>query len=78
MNEYLGISWSEILSSRIHDDWHVFKAIILDAMAKYIPTSTLKRHIIATPWWSKSLSKAVKAKQLAFTRYKRSKQTCKT
>ena len=50
MNKYLGISWPEIRSSRIHDDWHVFKVIIQDAMSKYIPTSTPKRHIIATPW----------------------------
>ena len=74
VNENLGsISWSEILSSSIHDDWHVFKEIVQDSMAKYIPTSTPKRRNITTPWWSKSLSKALKAKQLAFTRYKRSK-----
>ena len=62
MNEYLGsIGWSEILYSTFHDDWHVFKEIVQDAMAKYIPTSTPKRNNITTPWWSKSLSKAVKA-----------------
>ena len=69
INEYLGsINWSEILSSNIHDNWHVFKEIVQDALAKLIPTSTPKRNNITTPWWSKSLSKVVKAKQLAFTR----------
>jgi len=39
MNEYLGsIGWSEILSSSIHDNWHVFKEIVQDAMTKHIPT----------------------------------------
>ena len=37
-----------------------------------IPTSIPKNNK-PTPWWSKNLSKAIKAKQLSFTKYKHSK-----
>jgi len=41
-----------------------------NTMAKYIPTSIPKS---SKAWWSKNLSNAIKAKQLAFTKYKHSK-----
>ena len=73
MNDYFGsINWSEVLSGNVHDDWHVFKVTVQDAIAKYIPTSIPKNNK-PTPWWSKNLSKAIKAKQLSFTKYKHSK-----
>ena len=73
MNDYFGsINWSEVLSGNVHDDWHVFKVTVQDAIAKYIPTSIPKNNK-PTPWWSKNLSKAIKAKQLCFTKYKHSK-----
>ena len=51
MNEYFGsISWSEILFSTIHNDWHTLKEIVQDVIAKYILTSTPKRNNITTPW----------------------------
>ena len=46
---------------------------VQDAIAKYIPTSISKNNKPTPPWWSKNLSKAIKAKQLSFTKYKHSK-----
>jgi len=45
---------------------------IQDAIAKYIPACNPKNDT-TTSWWSKNLSKAIKAKQLAFTKYRHSK-----
>ena len=74
MNDYFGsINWSEVLSGNVHDDWHVFKVTVQDAIAKYIPTFIPKNNKPTPPWWSKNLSKAIKAKQLSFTKYKHSK-----
>jgi len=42
-------------------------------MAKYILTSIPKSSKATPSWWSKNLSIAIKAKQLAFTKYKHSK-----
>ena len=52
-------------SCRVHLD-------VQSKIAKYIPTSIPKNNK-PTPWWSKNLSKAIKAKQLSFTKYKHSK-----
>ena len=74
MNHYLGsINWSDILSGNIHDNWCVFKMTIQDAIAKYIPVSIPKNDKTTPSWWSNNLSKAIKAKQLAFTKYRHSK-----
>ena len=65
MNDYFGsINWSEVLSGNVHDEWHVFKVTVQDAIAKYIPTSIPKNNKPTPPWWSKNLFKAIKAKQL--------------
>jgi len=73
MNDYLGnINWSDILSGNVHDNWCVFKMTIQNAIEKYIPASIPKNNK-TTSWWSKNLSKAIKAKQLVFTKYKHSK-----
>jgi len=38
INYFNGICWSEVLSSStIHDNWKVFKEVVLGAMGKYIP-----------------------------------------
>ena len=74
MNDYFGsINWSEVLLGNVHDDWHVLKVTVQDAIAKYIPTSIPKNNKPTPPWWSKNLSKTIKAKQLSFTKYKHSK-----
>ena len=74
INDYFGsINWSEVLSGNVHNDWHVFKVTVQDAIAKYILTSIPKNNKPTPPWWSKNLSKAIKAKQLSFTKYKHSK-----
>ena len=74
MNDYLGsINWCEILSGNVHNDWQVFKAIVQEAMVKYIPTSIPKKNKTTPSWWSKSIDKAIKAKQQAFAKFKHSK-----
>jgi len=46
---------------------------IQNAIAKYIPASIPKNNKTTPSCWSKYLPKAIKAKQLAFTKYKHSK-----
>ena len=75
MNEYFNnIQWSEVLSSScIQDNWSVFKEIVQEAMGKYIPKSIPKPSKATPPWWSKCLTKAIKAKKYLLKRYSRSK-----
>ena len=74
MNEYfMGIDWADrMCSDSIDDNWEVFKQLVNVAAVQFVPTSTPKASK-SPPWWTKSISVAIKAKHSAFSRYRRSR-----
>ena len=54
-------------SDSIEDNWEVFKQLMNDAAVQFVPTSTPKASK-SPPWWTKSISVAIKAKHSAFSR----------
>ncbi|XP_065891034.1 uncharacterized protein [Dysidea avara] len=74
MNEYfMGIDWADrMCSDSIDDNWEVFKQLVNDAAIQFVPTSTPKASK-SPPWWTKSISVAIKAKHSALSRYRRSR-----
>ena len=73
MNEYfMGIDWRDHMCSDSIEDWEAFKQLVNDVTIQFVPTSTPKASK-SPPWWTKSISVAFKAKNSAFSRYRRSR-----
>ena len=71
MNDFFKeTNWTHILcNDRIEANLDVFKQLVNDAIVRFVPTSTPK----SPPWWTKVISDAIKAKNAAFCRYRRTK-----
>ena len=74
MNDYFAeINWAELsCSDSIEVNWDLFKQKMEDAMVQFVPTSIFKSKT-HPPWWTKCISKAIKAKHAAFSKYRRSR-----
>lgn len=75
MNDnFSGVNWLEVLSSlHIQNHWDMFMQIIHGAVSSFIPTFVTKLQKLSLSWWSESLSRVVKAKQVLHSKCRHSR-----